>query len=181
MENLTIREEWRQIPGFPGYEASSLGKIRSYWRQSGRGRGHKLADSPQKNLLPYESDGYLKVALFRDHKKFNKRVHQLVLITFIGPCPAGMQGCHNDNDRTNNIPTNLRWDTRKNNFQDRLLHGTWPSGSNSGGAKLNDSQVNEIRCLYAQGTPQTSLCKTYSVSKCQIGRIVRNESWKHLL
>jgi len=63
-----------------------MGKIRSYWRQSGRGRGHKLADSPQKNLLPYEPDGYLKVALFRDHKKFNKRVHQAM---FPGLVPEG--------------------------------------------------------------------------------------------
>jgi transcriptional regulator with XRE-family HTH domain len=43
--------------------------------------------------------------------------------------------------------------------------------------KLTLSQVAEIRELYAQGATQGQLCRRFSVSVGQIGRIVRGESW----
>ena len=47
-------------------------------------------------------------------------VHRLVLLAFVGPCPVGMEGCHFDNDATNNRLSNLRWDTLSNNQKDRV-------------------------------------------------------------
>ena len=38
-------------------------------------------------------------------------VHDLVALAFIGPKPAGMQTCHNNDDKRNNIASNLRYDT----------------------------------------------------------------------
>ena len=40
-------------------------------------------------------------------------VHRLVLETFVGAAPAGMEGCHNDGNRFNKRLENLRWDTPK--------------------------------------------------------------------
>jgi HNH endonuclease len=36
-----------------------------------------------------------------------KKVHLLVLETFIGPAPIGMLGCHRDDNTDNNVLTNL--------------------------------------------------------------------------
>lgn len=34
-----------------------------------------------------------------------------------------MEVCHNDGNPANNVVTNLRWDTKKANARDRLMHG----------------------------------------------------------
>jgi hypothetical protein len=49
---------------------------------------------------------------------------------------------------------------------------------NSRAAKLNASQVAEIRQLYEEGWSQGRLCREYGMSIGQIGRIVRGESWR---
>lgn len=51
------------------------------------------------------------------------RVHRLVLEAFVGPCPDGLEGCHNNGDPTDNHVTNLRWDTSSENMHDRVRHG----------------------------------------------------------
>ena len=51
-------------------------------------------------------------------------MHRLVLGAFAGPPPEGMEGCHEDNDKTNNRLDNLRWDTRPGNHSDKARHGT---------------------------------------------------------
>ena len=51
------------------------------------------------------------------------RVHRLVLEAFVGPCPDGMEGCHNDGVPTRNHLGNLRWDTQSENMYDRVRHG----------------------------------------------------------
>lgn len=56
-------------------------------------------------------------------------VHRLVLSAFTGPCPPGMECCHNDGDPSNNRPENLRWDTRSSNARDKRVHGTDPNAS----------------------------------------------------
>lgn len=43
------------------------------------------------------------------------RVHRLVLETFVGPCPDGMECDHSDRNRRNNALTNLRWLPRTQN------------------------------------------------------------------
>jgi hypothetical protein len=50
-------------------------------------------------------------------------MHILVLEAFVGPRPAGMEGCHWDDDPTNNHLSNLRWDTRSANARDAVRNG----------------------------------------------------------
>jgi hypothetical protein len=50
-------------------------------------------------------------------------VHRVVLETFVGPCPDGMECCHNDDVKTNNRLDNLRWDTHDANVADKVKNG----------------------------------------------------------
>lgn len=102
-------ERWCDVPGFPGYKVSDLGRV---WGKSGV--------ILKQQTLP---TGYKFVTLYGDVKR-QTTVHRLVLESFVGPCPDGMEGCHNDGSKDNNRLDNLRWDTLSNNQLDRLKHGT---------------------------------------------------------
>lgn len=107
--------EWRAIQGFSGYEVSEDGQVRS-WRRPG----------PPVTLRQYGCHGYLKVSIMGDSdgKHYNRNVHVLVALAFIGERPEGMQVCHYDGDKTNNHLPNLRYGTAEENFEDRRRHGT---------------------------------------------------------
>lgn len=113
-------EEWRPVVGYEGaYEVSDLGRVRSLDRIDSRGNrawGRLLRADPQ-------ASGHLRVALCVEGKARRLFVHKLVLDAFVGPCPVGMETCHNDGDPTNNAVSNLRWDTKSANARDRRLHG----------------------------------------------------------
>jgi hypothetical protein len=52
-----------------------------------------------------------------------ERVHRLVLLAFVGPCPKGMEACHWDDNPGNNHLSNLRWDTSLANKRDMARNG----------------------------------------------------------
>ena len=120
----------REIPGFPNYMVTMDGRI---WSKTGKWKKPSVTQ-----------DGYLRVWLWNNGKQYPRRVHRLVLETFIGPCPEGMQGCHFDGTRTNNRLSNLRWDTRSGNQFDAVRHGTHYTlglyGEKHPGSKLSDQQ-----------------------------------------
>jgi hypothetical protein len=104
--------EWRPIPGFPLYEVSTDGQVRSLMR-----------DRPH-TLRPVSSYGYPRVVLYLGRRRVHKRVHQLVALAFIGPVPEGMEVRHLNGDRADAQLSNLAYGTHAENMQDRLRHGT---------------------------------------------------------
>lgn len=107
--------EWRPIPGYPGYEVSDEGSVRSSkYRQP---RLLKPTTNPQT--------GYKQVYLRADGRTHTWRVHALVLLAFVGPRPEGdVQVRHLDGDRLNNRLANLAYGTRSENMRDAVEHGT---------------------------------------------------------
>lgn len=100
-------ERWRPIPGHRGYEASSLGRVRSVPRVLRDGRragGVVLAQQLDK-------DGYPTVKLSRKRL----RVARAVQLAFAGPAEVR----HKDDDRSNSRPENLVWGSRVENEQDK--------------------------------------------------------------
>jgi hypothetical protein len=92
--------EMRPIPGFPGYQVTSDGRV---WSDVS---GKFLKTSP-------DARGYFQVNLYREKRPTHILVHTLVLIAFVGPRPSGMECRHlNDNPQDNGLD-NLRWGTRK--------------------------------------------------------------------
>lgn len=128
-------EVWKAIPSAPRYFASSHGRI----------SGIRV-----ETLKPWISDsGYAWVTTFIDGKERAFSVNWLVCEAFHGRAPTPThQAAHGDNDKSNNVPENLRWATPKENAADRLAHGTRLFGENHGRAKLTNEQVEEIRAAY---------------------------------
>jgi hypothetical protein len=164
--------EYRQIVDFPFYrvgdEGSAWSRHNNKWGDSGIWRQLK----PQ-----VMSTGYPMVGLHRDGKRHGRLVHRLVLEAFVGPCPDGMEACHNDGNRLNCALSNLRWDTPAANQADRVLHGTSNRGSRQWQAKLNEGDIPVIRELLRQGMLQRQVGVIFGVSEDTIGHIARGENW----
>jgi hypothetical protein len=132
-----LMENWRTVLGNPGYEVSDLGRVKSV-RSGGLLR-------PQHAKGPSGKTIRLRVTLAGD--RVPRSLHDLVLTAFVGPRPAGMQGCHWDGDPTNNTLPNLRWDTAKSNRADSSRHGTEPHGEKHHAATINAVDAERIRDL----------------------------------
>jgi hypothetical protein len=172
----TTSIEFRPIPGFPGYRISNTGIVQSCVPINGRGP----LTSQWRTLKPRRVHYYYQVKLYRDHVRHFRKVHQLVLETFVGPRPEGLWACHNNGNPIDNRVENLRWDTPKANHADRLDHGTHFIGSRNPRAKLSDDDVRTIRERWGAGATQKSLAREYGVSQTLISYITRRAGWTHV-
>lgn len=132
-----MSEVWKDIPGWVGfYQVSDLGRVKSLARTIDSGRPGVTIDLRERILrASVAGHGYLVVVLTRRNDRTTIPVYRLVLAAFVGPCPDGMEGCHNDGDKTNNTPANLRWDTRSENIRDTVRHGNHQMASKTHCAK----------------------------------------------
>jgi HNH endonuclease len=105
-------------------------------------------------------------------------VHVLILTTFEGPCPAGLQARHRDGVRTNARLSNLHYGTAQQNIDDREAHGRTRRGEQHGMAILNAVQVREIRAAKRGGISPLSV--RYGVSRHTIDAIRCGRLWKHI-
>lgn len=167
--------QFADVPEWPGYRINEAGIVISCRSNSG-----KLTTSWRVLSQSTTRDGYKQVHLHNNGNSRLRRVHTLVLRTFVGPPPDGMQGCHNNNDKNDNSIENLRWDTIQNNIKDRDASGSTSSGERNGNAKLNADGVSAIISMRATGLAFGKIAKATSISKRQVMRICKNESWKHL-
>jgi len=125
-DNPTVHTvEWRDIPGWEGwYQVSNTGLVRSVDRTITSRRGYTyVCKGSIRKLVPCSKYGHLSVQLRRNGAVLGMSVHRAVLAAFVGPCPPGMECCHNDGDPTNNHVSNLRWDTSAANSRDKIRHG----------------------------------------------------------
>lgn len=121
-----ITEVWKPVPGFPGYEVSDQGRVKRLARKrQGKYWYVDYGEIPERILRQgLDRKGYSRVSMKLGNEYIFKNVHRLVLEAFRGPCPEGMEGCHNNGDRTDARLQNLRWDTHQNNMLDMQEHGT---------------------------------------------------------
>lgn len=174
-----INEIWKPIPGFVGYEVSSIGRVRSFWDYStGNGRGARVLVEHHKLMrLATTKAGYQRVMLGRFNARSQQFVHRLVLMAFIGDCPDGMCACHNNGNRTDNRIDNLRWDTFSENSKDVVSHGNHKSGRGiQKNAKLDEDAVREIRATIGQ-VPSRFFAEAYGCSRQLVDMVRRGEIW----
>jgi len=168
---------YKGVPGFPAYKVGTDGSVWSRWIRKNRST---LLSDKWKELNPYiMKSGYRQLTLCSFSLKKKVYVHRLVLKVFVGPCPKRFVGCHNDGKPENNHLKNLRWDSRKNNQIDMILHGKSTTGEKNPGAKLTIQKVKRIRRKYKSSSKvtQSELAKKYLVTRKTIGNIVNGKSW----
>ena len=172
-----MHEQWRKIPSFPGYFASSFGRIkgsRGWVMRATAGRG-----------------GYLHLGVSRAGEKICVQVSRCVCEAFHGLSPgAGYEAAHWDNDRQNNRSDNLRWATRKENREDMKRHGTHQVLELHPRAQLTNEEVRKIKCLYAAAQSKAQvrvkrgvrqrLADQFGVKISLIKDIVAGRSWQSI-
>lgn len=171
-------ETWKKIPGWESlYEASTLGRIRSRGKFV-RARNGAKAFRHGRVLKPVIKGGrYYAVTLADGEIREQFLVHSLVLLTFVGPRPDGMQGRHLDDDKAHNALANLVYGTPVENNADALRNGVKPFGERHGCARLTEPEVLAIRGSAARGI---DLADAYGVHPGHISAIRHRKVWKHL-
>ena len=170
-----MQEIWNPVFGWEMfYEISNLGNVRSLQREGTTNFG--LRKYGGKNVKSFiHGNGYLCVNLTKKDTRKQYLVHRLVLESFIGQCPVGMEACHKDGNRLNANLSNLRWDTRSNNALDKRNHLTWQGGENCGTSKLKLEQVKFIK--NNKNIPTKILAENFDVSLNTIQRVKANQTW----
>ena len=111
-------EEWRDIPEYEGlYKVSSLGNVKRLKRTIYiKNYNTVLEEMIIKQQLD-KSVGYYMVGLHKDRRSKSVRIHQLVAMAFLGHIPDKFKLVidHIDGNKTNNIVSNLRIVTNRDN------------------------------------------------------------------
>lgn len=154
--------------GFPKYEVGDDGSVWSFQTKS------------RRRLKAVSHNGYLRVILNHHKDRWTVSVHTLVLLSFVGRCPDGMECRHGNGDRGDNRLENLSWGTRMENASDRIRHGTSPRGPRQHLNKLSEVEVRAIRAGFAAGESKAYLARRYHVSHSNICSIIKRQSWKYL-
>ena len=114
-EETFTNEEWREIEGFPRYQVSNYGRVKSFTNPN-----------KPKILRPHQlKSGYLMVHLAKGEEWGSNetecvRIHKLVADAFI---PNPLNRCHIrhiNQDRTDNRVENLRWTTPEESANDPI-------------------------------------------------------------
>lgn len=124
-----MSENWKPVVGYETrYEVSDNGRVKSLAREI----VHSNRKSKTKEKILNQAqlkNGYKTVTLHRNDGGRKVYVHRLVLESFAGACPQGMETRHIDGNKENNALPNLTWGTSSENNLDIVRHGRHNHGS----------------------------------------------------
>jgi len=179
-----MSEIWKDINGFPGYQVSNQGRIRTLdryvWNKSNgsnsllKGMIHKL-DTTGKE--------YAQIGVWVDGKCKKYLVHRLVAEYFVHNPDNLPEVNHEDRNKLNNNDWNLRWVTRLGNMQHLKSTGgykNFPNGSNKSNSILTDEAVRHIR---RKELRNIEYCKMYGVKPSTISCLWSDKygkRWAHV-
>lgn len=167
-------EIWKDVPGYEGlYQISHSGQIKRLGGVVNRKNGTNITVH-EKYLIPqaHSKYGHLRIALWKDGCAKFFGIHNLVMLTFVGECPKGMEIRHlNGNPYDNNI-SNLQYGTRSENMIDTSKFGRCHN------QKLSAADVLDIRKRHSNGDSMSHIAKDYGVNSGSIHSIITNKSYK---
>lgn len=113
-------EEWKDVPEYENiYMVSSFGRVAAISRRIHLGRNkrsYRDADFSLKSLCP-NSNGYVNISLYKAGTSVRyKLLHRLVAEVFIPNPEHKPMIDHIDRNKQNNVVSNLRWCTLKENM-----------------------------------------------------------------
>jgi hypothetical protein len=157
LEDIERVEEWRPVPGYRGYEASNLGRVRS-WRQAwlyGR-------DEPRLMKAPVAPCAFRTFHAMVDtpdggSERHGVRVGTFVALAFLGPRPDGAHIRRLDGDPTNDLLENLAYGTYDEVLED---HAARVRREEAEGAPTHCPEGHEYAATYlgAYGRRRCSTC-----------------------
>lgn len=133
-----MEELWKDIEGYPGYQVSNLGRVRSLnWRRTQR----------VKYLTPQDNGhGYFIVYLTNNKLTKKTYIHRIVAKSFPDICGSWFDGCEVDHINTikdDNRPENLIVCTRKDNTNNPITRQH--NSESHTGKKMTPEQVEKNR------------------------------------
>lgn len=161
-------EEWRPVVGYPEYEVSSLGRIRSWKGLGGAGR----AATPRILGGGWRAK-YRGVSLCDERGVKGEYVHRIVASAFL-PNPEGKREVnHIDGDKCNNALINLEWVTPTENKRHAAALGLSAYGERNGMTKFTADAVYTVKSLAARGLSYKAIAQEVGCSIMQANRIAR--------
>lgn len=181
-------EVWKNIEKFPNYSVSDLGNIKNIKT------GNNL--NPSRNL-----EGYEIVPLSASGKKENIRVHRAVALAFLSNPENKPDVDHIDRVRHNNVLSNLRWATSKEQAQNRMRspvdvkyrRSVWKCDKKTGERlELFESTSLAAKAVYHSNKNKTPWNAISSAAKgCvpnaygytweyEYGEVIEGENWREI-
>jgi hypothetical protein len=171
-------ERWLAVEGWPGYDVSDYGRVRTWWRWRHMGRnGLEWLRDGMPSILPSWNVPYPMVNLKRqDGARQSAYIHLLVLEAFVGPRPTPRhQACHSpDPDKANVRLSNLRWGSQSENNIDRLQHGR-PKTS-----VLSEDEARRICSRLMAGERPGLIAEDMRIKVHLVRSIRKGESWRYI-
>jgi hypothetical protein len=159
------------IPGLALYGVSRDGRVFS------RCMGREMRQRQNRT-------GYMTVFLVDDTgRDVHRFVHVLMLLSFVGPKPAGYCTRHLNGKRHDNRMENLAYGTHSENSLDRYEHGTMFIGEKNHKCKITADDVREIRAAKASGKTKWGamrFARRLGVIPSHITDIANGVSWRHI-
>ena len=151
-------ERWAKIPGYPGYEVSNCGRIRSF-----KDCGGNVTSVP--HLLRTHDDGKCpkRVTISLSGQRKTITVGHEVMRAFGPPAPtAGHVLKYVDGNCRNARVENLAW-------------------AKPARHRLTEEQVVEMRRRYKTAAePHEAIAKRYGVSLATVGDVLNYRTWSHV-
>lgn len=168
-----MKEEWRDVYGFPGYEVSNQGRVRSVDRVviTANGQERRYVGKPIAQAV--DPHGYHRLCLWVRNRQIGQCVHKLVAEAFIRPLLPGEEVNHKDFNKSNNVPGNYEIVSREEN----ALHAI---NGNRLAKKLTEAFVRDIRFSAAWGEPLLQIASRIGVSWLAIKTVVTCRYWKRV-
>jgi hypothetical protein len=179
---MIIPEEWRPVVGYEGlYEVSNYGRVKSLARNVPHGWTELQLVKERILQSRFDHRRYSQVLLCKFAAGQTRHVHLLVLESFVGPCPDGMECRHLNGDGFDNRLINLAWGTHQENVNDQRWHGTWTRGDRHASTKLTRWNILiDIPIFSVMGLSQCEIGRRLGVSSTSIRQVVIGHTWVHL-
>jgi hypothetical protein len=91
-----------------------------------------------------------------------------------------MECCHQNDIRSDNRVSNLRWGTRKDNVGECIARGRFTRGEKNGNSTLEDTDIPHIRELLREGVKVVEIAERFNVGEDTISNIKRGVRWNWL-
>ena len=158
-------ERWLPVVGFPDYEVSDRGRVRSLARSRVNSVGvmRRIQTRILQPAINSSAQDYRRVVLYRDGRPAVRLIHRLVLEAFSGPCPAGHEARHFNDIGYDNRLKNLLWGTRADNRADAARNGK-PPGGRRYAVVAAAGDAERVRAAYAAGASLKNISQQYKLN-----------------